>query len=150
MIFISCNFMRQNDSLVESFEYHQNPFYIRSIMFTKKPSKVYLVAGTFLLIIGLIWFLHAVGLHIPEAVISFQSAITLIGLLTLVQTQFKSETAWIIFAVGNVLLSDKISPDHNIIEIGFSSILFIFGGYLLFKYYWGNKKIEEDSTVKSE
>lgn len=105
-------------------------------------NKSYLVGGIVLVTIGILWMLHALNIHLPQIVLSFPALVTMIGVLILVQTKFKSEIGWIIFGFGNVLLLNKLFPNQNIIQIGFAGILILLGLYYLLKYI--NQKEPKD------
>jgi len=71
-------------------------------------NKAYLAGGIILSILGILWLIHALGIVVPEIIVSFPSLIMLIGLITLIQTKFKSEVAWVIFGFGVVLMLNKL------------------------------------------
>lgn len=105
-------------------------------------NKSYLFGGAVLLLIGVLWLISSLGIVIPKIVLSYPTFIILIGLLTLIQTNFKSEMAWAIFFFGNVLMLNRIYPDHNITQIGISIMFIGFGGYFLLSYLKNSKKSE--------
>ncbi len=111
-------------------------------------NKAYLAGGIILSILGILWLIHALGIVVPEIIVSFPSLIMLIGLITLIQTKFKSEVAWVIFGFGVVLMLNKLFPNQNIWQIGLAGLLLILGLYYLFKYFTETKEVPDFSTEK--
>jgi putative Mn2+ efflux pump MntP len=109
-------------------------------------NKSYLVGGIILIIIGIIWMLNALNIHLPKIILSFPSLVTMIGLLILVQAKFKSELGWIVFGFGNVLLMNKLFPNQNITQIGVAGILIILGIYYLLRYF---RSEDSSKTINS-
>lgn len=109
-------------------------------------NKSYLIGGIILISIGLLWLLNALNIHLPDIILSFPSLVTMIGLLVLVQAKFKSELGWIIFGFGNVLLLNRLIPDHNILQIGVASILILLGVYYLIRYYNQGESIKSSNA----
>lgn len=108
-------------------------------------NKSYLIGGIILIGIGMLWLLNALNIHLPDIVLSFPSLVTIIGLLVLVQAKFKSELGWIIFGFGNVLLMNRLIPDHNILQIGIAGILILLGVYYLIRYYNQTESIKSSN-----
>jgi len=106
-------------------------------------NKAYLAGGIILSILGVLWLIHALGIVVPEIIVSFPSLIMLIGLITLIQTKFKSEVAWVIFGFGVVLMLNKLFPNQNIWQIGLAGLLLILGIYYLIKYFTETREIPD-------
>ena len=106
-------------------------------------NKAYLAGGIILSILGVLWLIHALGIVVPEIIVSFPSLIMLIGLITLIQTKFKSEVAWVIFGFGVVLMLNKLFPNQNIWQIGLAGLLLILGIYYLIKYFTEIREIPD-------
>lgn len=111
-------------------------------------NKAYLAGGIILSILGVLWLIHALGIVVPEIIVSFPSLVMLIGLITLIQTKFKSEVAWVIFGFGVVLMLNKLFPNQNIWQIGLAGLLLILGIYYLLKYFTETKEIPDFSSNK--
>lgn len=109
-------------------------------------NKSYLVGGLILIFIGALWMLHALNIHLPDIILSFPSLVTMIGLLILVQAKFKSESGWIIFGFGIVLMLNKLIPNQNIIQIGIASILILLGGFYLIRYFGKQDSIKTNDS----
>jgi high-affinity Fe2+/Pb2+ permease len=92
--------------------------------------QTYLIAGVILLAIGLFWLFKAIGIELPEHLISLPTLVIVTGLVILVKAQFKSESGWIVFSFGTVLI-----PNQNLLQIGTASILAILGAYYLLRYF---------------
>lgn len=105
-------------------------------------NKSYLFGGAVLLVVGILWLISALGIVIPKIVLSYPTFIILIGVLTLIQTKFRSEMAWAIFLFGNILLINRIFPGHNIVQIGTALLFISFGGYFLISYMNSKGNIE--------
>ena len=97
--------------------------------------QTYLIAGVILLAIGLLWLFKAIGIELPEHLISLPTLVIVTGLVILVKAQFKSESGWIVFSFGTVLLLNRLIPNQNFLQIGTASILVILGAYYLLRYF---------------
>lgn len=97
--------------------------------------QTYLIGGVTLLIIGLLWLLRSLGITLPDHVISFPTLIIVTGLIILIKSEFKSESGWITFSFGVVLLLNKLFPDQNLLQIGSASIILALGAYYLLRYF---------------
>ena len=97
--------------------------------------QTYLIAGVILLAIGLLWLFKAIGIELPEHLISLPTLVIVTGLVILVKAQFKSESGWIVFSFGTVLLLNRLIPNQNLLQIGTASILAILGAYYLLRYF---------------
>ena len=111
-------------------------------------NKAYLAGGIILSILGVLWLIHALGIVVPEIIVSFPSLVMLIGLITLIQTKFKSEVAWVIFGFGVVLMLNKLFPNQNIWQIGLAGLLLILGIYYLLKYFTETREIPDFTANK--
>jgi hypothetical protein len=107
------------------------------------PNKSYLAGGIILVIIGLLWLVRSIGFVLPEFVISPQTVVILIGLITLIQYKFQSEAGWVIFLFGNVWMLHRVNPGHNILSIGTASIILGLGIYFLAKYFYQSSKLQQ-------
>ncbi len=105
--------------------------------------QTYLIAGLILMSIGIIWLFNAIGVELPEHLISIPTLVTVSGLIVLVKAQFKSESGWILFAFGIVLLLNRFIPDRNLIQIGTASIILILGAYYLLRYFTDSRASSE-------
>lgn len=97
--------------------------------------QTYLISGILLLAIGLLWLFKSVGIELPEHLISLPTLVMITGLVILVKSQFKSESGWIVFSFGSVLLMNRLIPDQNLLQIGTASILTILGAYYILRYF---------------
>ena len=97
--------------------------------------QTYLIAGIMLLAIGLLWLFKAVGVELPEHLISLPTLVIVTGFVILVKAQFKSESGWIVFSFGTVLLLNRLIPNQNLLQIGTASILAILGAFYLLRYF---------------
>ena len=105
-----------------------------------KANKSYLVGGIILVIIGLLWLIRSIGIVLPDFVISPQTIVILIGLITLIQHKFQTEAGWIIFSFGNIWMLHRVNPGHNILSIGTAVIILGLGVYYLIRYYLQSSK----------
>lgn len=111
-------------------------------------NKAYLAGGIILSILGVLWLIHALGIVIPQIIVSFPSLVMLIGLITLIQTKFKSEVAWVIFGFGVVLMLNKLFPNQNIWQIGLAGLLLALGIYYLLRYFTETREIPDFTSNK--
>lgn len=111
-------------------------------------NKAYLAGGIILSILGVLWLIHALGIVIPQIIVSFPSLVMLIGLITLIQTKFKSEVAWVIFGFGVVLMLNKLFPNQNIWQIGLAGLLLALGIYYLLRYFTETREIPDFTSTK--
>lgn len=111
-------------------------------------NKAYLAGGIILSILGVLWLIHALGIVIPQIIVSFPSLVMLIGLITLIQTKFKSEVAWVIFGFGVVLMLNKLFPNQNIWQIGLAALLLALGIYYLLRYFTETREIPDFTSNK--
>ncbi len=105
-----------------------------------KSNKSYLVGGIILVVIGLLWLVKSIGIVLPDIVISTQTVVILIGLITLIQYKFQSEAGWIIFLFGNVWMFHRLNPGHNILSIGTAALILGLGLYYLLRYFIQSKQ----------
>lgn len=110
------------------------------IMKTNYRQQTYLIGGITLLFIGVLWLLRSLGITLPDHVISFPTLVIAIGLVILIKSEFKSESGWLIFAFGDVLLLNKLVPDKNLLQIGSASIILVLGAYYLLRYFTDENK----------
>lgn len=101
--------------------------------------QTYLIGGIILIAIGLLWLLHSIGIELPDHLISFPSLVMVTGLIILVKSNFKSESGWIVFSFGSVLLLNRLIPNQNLLQIGTASIITILGAYYLLRYFTDGK-----------
>ena len=101
--------------------------------------QTYLIGGIILIAIGLLWLLHSIGIELPDHLISFPSLVMVTGLIILVKSSFKSESGWIVFSFGSVLLLNRLIPNQNLLQIGTASIITILGAYYLLRYFTDGK-----------
>lgn len=111
-------------------------------------NKAYLAGGIILSVLGVLWLIHALGIVIPQIIVSFPSLVMLIGLITLIQTKFKSEVAWVIFGFGVVLMLNKLFPNQNIWQIGLAGLLLALGIYYLLRYFTETREIPDFTSTK--
>lgn len=111
-------------------------------------NKAYLAGGIILSVLGVLWLIHALGIVIPQIIVSFPSLVMLIGLITLIQTKFKSEVAWVIFGFGVVLMLNKLFPNQNIWQIGLAALLLALGIYYLLRYFTETREIPDFTSNK--
>ena len=111
-------------------------------------NKAYLAGGIILSILGVLWLIHALGIVIPQIIVSFPSLVMLIGLIILIQTKFKSEVAWVIFGFGVVLMLNKLFPNQNIWQIGLAALLLALGIYYLLRYFTETREIPDFTSNK--
>lgn len=109
-------------------------------MKTNYRQQTYLIGGITLLFIGVLWLLRSLGITLPDHVISFPTLVIAIGLVILIKSEFKSESGWLIFAFGDVLLLNKLVPDKNLLQIGSASIILVLGAYYLLRYFTDENK----------
>jgi len=101
--------------------------------------QTYLIGGIILIAIGLLWLFHSIGIELPDHLISFPSLVMVTGLIILVKSSFKSESGWIVFSFGSVLLLNRLIPNQNLLQIGTASIITILGAYYLLRYFTDGK-----------
>lgn len=101
--------------------------------------QTYLIGGIILIAIGLLWLLHSIGIELPDHLISFPSLVMVTGLIILLKSNFKSESGWIVFSFGSVLLLNRLIPNQNLLQIGTASIITILGAYYLLRYFTDGK-----------
>lgn len=101
--------------------------------------QTYLIGGIILIVIGLLWLFHSIGIELPYYLISFPSLVMVTGLIILVKSNFKSESGWIVFSFGSVLLLNRLVPNQNLLQIGTASIITILGAYYLLRYFTDGK-----------
>ena len=101
--------------------------------------QTYLICGIILIVIGLLWLFHSIGIELPDHLISFPSLVMVTGLIILVKSNFKSESGWIVFSFGSVLLLNRLVPNQNLLQIGTASIITILGAYYLLRYFTDGK-----------
>ncbi len=101
--------------------------------------QTYLIGGIILIVIGLLWLFHSIGIELPDHLISFPSLVMVTGLIILVKSNFKSESGWIVFSFGSVLLLNRLVPNQNLLQIGTASIITILGAYYLLRYFTDGK-----------
>jgi len=94
----------------------------------------YLVVGMILITIGTLWLFRAMGIELPEHLISIPTIFIVSGLVVLIKAGFKSEAGWVIFAFGWVLLLNRMLPNRNLNQIGTASIILILGAYYVLRY----------------
>jgi MFS superfamily sulfate permease-like transporter len=109
--------------------------------------QTYLIAGVILLAIGLLWLFKAIGIELPEHLISLPTLVIVTGLVILVKAQFKSESGWIVFSFGTVLLLNRLIPNQNLLQIGTASILAILGAYYLLRYFTDGNNLTGISSL---
>jgi len=97
--------------------------------------QTYLIGGIILLSIGILWLFHSIGIELPEHLISFPSLVMVTGLIILVKSHFKSESGWIVFSFGAVLLLNRLIPNQNLLQIGTASIITVLGAYYVLRYF---------------
>ena len=101
--------------------------------------QTYLISGIILIARGLLWLFHSIGIELPDHLISFPSLVMVTGLIILVKSNFKSESGWIVFSFGSVLLLNRLIPNQNLLQIGTASIITILGAYYLLRYFTDGK-----------
>ena len=99
----------------------------------------YLVVGMILITIGTLWLFRAMGIELPEHLISIPTIFIVSGLVVLIKAGFKGEAGWVIFAFGWVLLLNRMFPNRNLNQIGTASILLVLGAYYVLRYFTEDK-----------
>ena len=105
--------------------------------------QTYLISGILLLAIGLLWLFKSVGIELPEHLISLPTLVMITGLVILVKSQFRSESGWIVFSFGSVLLMNRLIPDQNLLQIGTASLLTILGVYYILRYFTDSNESDQ-------
>lgn len=118
------------------------------IMFEKKPSSVTLIGGILLVIIGLFWLFESLNVTIPPYVFSFETLTIIGGIVVLIYSKFKSEWGYLLLTWGIISTANKLYPGHNILDIGVSTMLIIFGVYFIYKYQLQKKNFRDFKNSK--
>ncbi len=89
-------------------------------------------AGVIVLVIGILFFLNRLNLHLPRWIFSWQVILIVIGLVLGIRRQFQGAAWFILVLIGGVFLAnDMLELNWDIRRFLWPSILVIVGVYLI-------------------
>lgn len=105
-----------------------------------------IITGVIILLIGLIWLLSALGVHLPHWVFSWETLLIGIGVVLGIDNKFRNPASYILIGIGAIfLIDDWVAIPVNVMEYFWPALLILIGAVILIRPQ-RRKRGEDPST----
>ncbi len=106
----------------------------------KGRSRGKLIAGTIIVIAGLLFLFRELGLYIPRWIFSWEMILIAIGVVILVRHKFQRLSGYILIAIGVLFKLNDFYPDLINLRLFWPILIIFFGGSMIYRAKFGRKK----------
>lgn len=108
-----------------------------------------IITGAVILLIGLLWLLSELGVHLPHWVFSWETLLIGIGVVLGLDNKFRNPASYILIAIGAIfLIDDWVNIPVNVMEYFWPALLMIIGAVILLRPQ-RRKKTEDPAGEES-
>lgn len=99
-----------------------------------------LIAGTLIVVFGLLYLFRELGLYIPRWIFSWEIILIGVGITILIRHKFQRLSGYILIAVGVIFKLDEFYPDFINFRIVWPIAIILFGASMIYKAKFGRSK----------
>ncbi len=105
-----------------------------------------IITGAVILLVGLVWLLSELGVHLPYWVFSWETLLIGIGVVLGIDNKFRNPASYILIAIGAIfLIDDWVDIPFHVMEYFWPALLMIIGAVILIRPQ--RRKKEEDPAT---
>ncbi|MFA7272691.1 MAG: DUF5668 domain-containing protein [Crocinitomicaceae bacterium] len=98
-----------------------------------------LIAGTLIILFGLLYLFRELGLYIPRWVFSWEMILIGIGIVLLIRHKFQRLSGYILIAIGVISKLNDFYPDLINYRILWPIVIIFFGASMIYKAKFGSR-----------